>query len=132
MGPHRPERRRTACNRGIPAHASSALPGPDENGIESSANGIDAAGYADPGRSGATATTEGEGQGSGTKTGSRAGEAEPKADTRFSDAKSGAIHDKDSRRESSSKQPQARRAANHRVRGSDGRNRSAEEEGGKQ
>src|SRR5437773_11842723 len=112
MGPHRPERRRTACNRGIPAHASSALPGPDENGIESSANGIDAAGYANPGRSGATATTDGEGQGSGTKTGSRAGEAEPKADTRFSDAKSGAPQDKDSRSEARGTQPGFRAGEN--------------------
>src|SRR5205807_9425697 len=97
MGPHRTKRGGAARDCGIPAHASSALPGPDENGIESSANGIDAAGYVNPGRSGATATTEGDGQGSGTKTGSRAGDAEPKADTRFSDANSCATKDNDYR-----------------------------------
>src|SRR5437762_13306291 len=88
MGPHRTKRGGAARDCGIPAHASSALPGPDENSIESLPNGIDAAGYVNPGRSGAPATTEGEGQGAGTKAGCRAGEAEPQADTRFADDKS--------------------------------------------
>src|SRR5438309_9530599 len=112
MGPHRTKRGGAARDCGIPAHASSALPGPDENGVESSANGIDAAGYVNPGRSGATSATEGEGQGSGIKACARAGEAEPKADTRFSDAKSRATQDKDSRSEARGTQPSFRAGEN--------------------
>src|SRR5205807_2460955 len=67
---------------------------------------------ANRGRSGATSATEGEGQGSGTKACARAGEAEPKADTRFSDAKSRATQDKDSRSEARGTQPSFRAGEN--------------------
>src|SRR5216683_1595739 len=71
LGPHRPERRRTTRNFWFPADDSFALPSTDENGVELSCCGVDAAGYGNPGCATASTPTEGESQScaAGTKTG---------------------------------------------------------------
>src|SRR5207247_3067583 len=92
--PHRAYVCRTTVHSGLPAHHSPTFPGTDENGIESSPNGIDAAGDVNPGGATASTTTQGEGQGSGTKACAGAGEAEPKTDTCFSGAQGGTAQDK--------------------------------------